>query len=84
MLTTVGCDCVVVTLWLHAPNTGTSSVLLPPMPQLIYSYTAEDVVEANTMVAPPLPPTGLASIPETIPESPIKEDAPPSASSRLG
>ena len=59
-------------------------MLLPPMPQLIYSYTAEDVVEANTMVAKPLPPTGLACIPETIPESPIKEDAPPSASSRLG
>ena len=48
------------------------------MPQLIYSYTAEDVVEANTMVAQPLP-SGLA----TIPESPVKE-APPSASSRLG
>ena len=56
---------------------GTSSVLLPPMPQLIYSFTAEDVVEANTMVARPLP-SGLA----TIPESPVKE-APPSASSRL-
>lgn len=75
-----GCMCTLYMLT-HSScsnDVGTSSVLLPPMPQLIYSYTAEDVVEANTMVARPLP-SGLA----TIPESPVKE-TPPSASSRLG